>query len=215
MKISWLMGMAITFSGMLFAGELKSSIGEESQSIALAHKELRRMAPEVKDEGKLAPLYTARGESYLASGLYAQAVADFEAGYDQMVSSCAGSYSDALLFRILLGEVIAYDQLGMKKPCHQALARLTSLASGAGCSDCFDDSPCPDDSPERAVAREQAAEKAGAKLMQLAGLALSPSVQEILSGLTDALTERAHHCCDACAFLGDCSASLFAKLEER
>ncbi len=206
-------GMAMAFSGMLAAAALESSLLEESQSIALAYKELRSIVPERQEEGKLAPLYTARGESYLVSGLYAQAVADFEAGYDQLVSSWVGFYSDALLFRIFLGEVIAYDQLGMEDSCRHALARLSSIACDAGCSDCLEESPCPDDSPERAVAREQAAEEAGARLMQLAGLALSSEVQQILSGLTDALTERAHHCCDACAFLSECSAQLIAKLE--
>lgn len=116
-------------------GSIQETIERETQEISsTCHS----------DHNELAELYVSRGESYLLDAQYDRAFEDFQAANSHL-KHCQNTDKTFLIgFRSILGEVVCYDNLGMKDQAEQSLEQLAAIVDQIGCNDCKEHRPCKD-----------------------------------------------------------------------
>ena len=112
---------------------IQEVIAKETEEISLIHP---------ADHDELAQLYVSRGESYLIAAQYDKAVADFQNANDQVGYCHSKDAAMVIAFRAAFGEVVSYDNLGMREETQEALYQLETIAAHVGCHDCLEERPC-------------------------------------------------------------------------
>lgn len=114
-------------------GSIQEVIVRETQEISLSHS---------ADRDELAELYVSRGESYLLNGDYEKAVEDFTNAHLHLEYSRDVNATSIVAFRAAFGEVVSYDNLGVRGCAQEALEKLQVLVEHVGGNDCSEYHPC-------------------------------------------------------------------------
>ena len=132
--------LCITISFASYANEIDySNCGSIQDVIARETQEIQNTNP--SDHEELSQLFVSRGESYLLDVQYEKAVEDFQNANSHLGFSHDVEAGMVIAFRVALGEVVSYDNLGMTEHTQEAFQQLQAIVVHVGCNDCVEGRP--------------------------------------------------------------------------
>jgi tetratricopeptide (TPR) repeat protein len=93
---------------------------------------IKRIVAETNEE--LAEYYISRGESYLISNQFEQALVDFQTAYE-LASDCNERVQPILVFRSLFGIAFASDESDSEEKLTEIASRLMQILDATTCND--------------------------------------------------------------------------------
>lgn len=172
----------------------------------------------------LALVYIGRGNENLLEHHYSQALSDFQ--YAASLLNNEKIHIPELDFLICFGQIIAYDNLGLKDQCQNAMLSLFLIITQN------DDETCNDDQSGVVDSNSDQEEyiEGAALMMKLINLAPSPSVREFLFSLIEDISEDVEpsfsivnpfylkkddwmYCSDSTAHISQCKSHWWRKVE--